>query len=175
MDCTTHMGDLTSEVVTASHMNTHVRDNLLETAPGKAGLGFVLGTASNTIAVRQPGYARINTSETTASTSYGNLATTGPSVTTTTNTAAIIIVGAAARNNTADEDCFMGVDVSGATTLSPSNVTCYIVRNETRIQATYAWVESGLTAGSNTFKAEYRVSGGTGTWSSRGLTVIPSN
>jgi hypothetical protein len=84
-------------------------------------------------------------------------------------------VGASASNNTASADSFMGVDVSGATTLSPSSTTSYVVRNETRIQGVYAWVETGLTAGSNTFKAEYRVSAGTGTWGARGLTVIPSN
>src|SRR5215217_3758069 len=78
----------TNQVVPSATLNAQLRDNLLETAPGKAttaGAHFV-ATGSNAIAQRLSQTATVSTLQDTAGStgSYINLATTGPSVTMTT-------------------------------------------------------------------------------------------
>lgn len=168
---------VSSEVVSASTMNTHVRDNFLETAPAKAtASGFLISDGSNGVVAVTQQYQQITTSETTTSTSFTDLATTGPEVTTTTRTTAMVAVGGGTSNSSAGAGCYMGVAVSGASSVSSSVNRAFFAESAANdiVQATFVYFQSGLTAGSNTFTAEYRVgSGGTGTWRRRVLTVIP--
>ena len=169
---------VTAEVVTASLMNTHVRDNFLETGPAVATTSseLIVSDGSNSLAARRPEYDRVNTGETTASTSYTNLATSGPSVTVTTGTRALISIGAEMSNSGAGARAFVAVDISGATTVSAADLTAFIYESsvaDDEIQASMTYVYETLSAGSNVFKAEYRVSGGTGSFANRGLSVVP--
>jgi hypothetical protein len=156
-------------------MNTHVRDNFLETAPAWAtGAGQVIVTAAaNTLRSRSAVQSDVQTSQTTMSTSYTDLATAGPTLSgLATGTTALIFVNAFMQNDTAGAQCFAAVDVSGASSSSPSD------QRALRFEASGAndvhrgstqFLYSGLTAGANTFKVQYRVSAGTGTFANRAI------
>ena len=169
---------VTTEVITASILNTHVRDNLLMTAPAvaTAGARLIVTTGANTLTERLPTRSTVNTSETTASTSYTDLATSGPAVTTTTADRALILLSARIFTNTAGSAGFMGYAVSGSSTISATdNVALSFTSSDVseHMQGSYGWIETGLSPGSNTFTAKYHVSANTGTFSRRTISAIP--
>jgi hypothetical protein len=117
--------------------------------------------------------ATVATSQTTTSTSYTDLATAGPAVTLTTGTKALVIVSAHLTNS-AEQRGYMGFAVSGATTLAASDTRSlmrYITANQENGMS-FAVILNGLTAGSNTFTAKYRVGAGTGTFYNRDINVM---
>lgn len=163
---------------TAAQFNAHVRDNLLETAPAKAttaGRIFV-ATGANAIAERVITAASIATSETTTSSSFTDLATTGPAVTVTTGTQALVIVTCQVNNSTTNFSV-AGYAVSGASTVAADDDRSLVqdstAGNFEDVRASAVNYQSGLTAGSNTFTMKYRVGGGTGAFQRRHLIVIP--
>lgn len=119
-----------------------------------------------------PASANVDTSQTTTSTTYADLATGGPTVTVVTGTSAIVWIGGLANNSGANNS-FIGVAVSGATTIAAADLQAYDVFGANNVCSSFCYKISGLTPGSNTFTAKYRVSGGTGTYQSRNLTVLP--
>lgn len=169
---------VTNETVTASHMNTHVRDNFLETAPAKATTsgGFIVTTGVNSVIQRTPVPAAVATSQTTTSTSYTDLATAGPAVTEVTGTRALVCISARIENSVAGGESWMAVTVSGASAVAAADglglgFQSYTGGGKARIGMPIIY--SGLTEGSNTFTAKYRVSTGTGTFVNRRIEVIP--
>ena len=120
--------------------------------------------------------ASIATSETTASTSFTDLATAGPSVTLTTGTRVLVIVTCIVHNSTSGAECMVGYDISGASTLGPSSTRSYRATSNAAADVyagSYVELREGLTAGSNTFKLKYRVDAGTGTFDERRISVVP--
>jgi hypothetical protein len=172
------MTAVANSAFTAAQFNTHVRDNLLETAAAKATQSgsFFVGTGTNSLAERVPQIDFLNVSETTASTSFTDLATPGPVVTVVTGVRALVIVSAFIANNTGGSACAMGCAISGASTEAAglSNALRYEsgAANDF-IEASYATIYSTLTPGTNTFTAKYSVTGGTGTFNARRVVVIP--
>lgn len=170
------MTAVSNTVFTAAQFNTHVRDNLNETAPAKAtaaGRIFVT-TGVNSIAERPLETAAVSTSETTTSVTYANLATVGPSVTITTGPAAIVWASCFIQNNTAGASSHMSFAVSGATTIASTDVDALRFNAATVgdfMRAGFT-AKVTLTPGSNTFTMQYRVSGGIGTFANRSLTVM---
>ena len=167
-----------SEQVDASEMNTELRDNLNETAPGKAsGAGNLIVTdGANSIVERTPNGNTVATAETTTSTSYTDLATNGPARTVVTGTAAFVILTCQIQNNTAGGVSFMGFTVSSATTIAAADSRAFYFESNAagdRMRASAVVFVSNLTAGSNVFTAAYRVSAGTGTFAVRDISVIP--
>ena len=167
-----------SEQVDASEMNTELRDNLNETAPGIASASgrMIVTDGANSIVERIPAGGTVATSETTASTTYANLATAGPGLNVTTGTEAIVIITATMRNDTAGGQCIMSFAISGATTLAASDANSLTFESghpADQYGASRVVFMSGLTAGSNTFSVKYRVSSGTGTFVNRDIAVIP--
>jgi hypothetical protein len=142
----------TGEIVTAAMMNG-VRDELL---------------------ALQATSASIATAETTTSTTYVDLATVGPAITISTSTTVLVFIQATMSVNGVF-NAFMGAAVSGATTLGASDTDAVnvvsSVANHTDRQGV-AFRITGLTAGSNTFTAKYRVSGGTGSFANRHMVLI---
>ena len=143
------------EVPSASVMNTHVRDNLTALVWAEA---------------------IVATEETTTSTSYTDLATTGPEVTLDTGTAARVFV-ACAMFNSGVAATWMSSAVSGDTTVAAADSRAAAFNSDTAGNGGFR--KSGrlsryvaLTAGSNTFTAKYRVGGGTGTYSDRRILVL---
>jgi len=120
--------------------------------------------------------ANVATSESTTSATFTDLATPGPAVTVTIGSSgmALVIVSADLVNNTASDYAAMGFAVSGASTVAAASGNALYNRNASNLQASYAILVTGLTAGSNTFTAKYeRVVGGTATFANRVITVIP--
>jgi hypothetical protein len=161
--------------LTAAQWNLSVRDNLLETPAAKATTPgtFFATSAANTIVERFPNEQTVTTSEGTASTTYVDLTTVGPSQTVATGPGALLIVTARITSSTTTESGFATTAVSGATTSAAADARAVRVTGTlTRASATTLIV---LTAGSNTFKVQYKSSLGTSTasFADRVITVIP--
>lgn len=102
--------------------------------------------------------AYIATYQTVNSGSYTDMATVGPAVTLTTGTKALVIVSSRAQGDGSARGGAMAPAVSGSTTLAASDrYSMFIYNNGTnvQIQASGAYLITGLTAGSNTFTAKY--------------------
>lgn len=174
------MTAVANSIFTAAQFNQYVRDNLNETAPAKAvnAGGYFVATGVNAIAERTAGSDLINASETTASTSFVDLATPGPAVTKTTGTSAFVAVYGLVSIDTAGVSALMSFAVSGATSASASDTRAVSyqppsVAAARSIRASAVTLLDGLTPGSNTFTAKYRVTGGTGTFNNRRIAVLP--
>jgi hypothetical protein len=178
MAWTAPMTAVANTAFTAAQFNTHVRDNLLETAPAKAtgavsNGSYFVKTATNSIVNRLAQTNGILTSQSRSSSSYGNLSTVGPAVTATTGTMALVLFACNVDNNSGNSS-YMSVEVSGATSISATDD--YAVRwlsSSANFSGGTHKLFTTLTPGSNTFTAKYRVNGGTGTWDNRYVTVIP--
>lgn len=169
---------VTSETVTASMMNTHVRDNMLETAPAKVtgANQFLVGTSANTLVSRSYNAEFLNPgAQSTTSTSFTNLATTGPAVTLTTGAVVLVWVAALCWNTVAGSHVFMGYEISGASSQAASDLSALVFRSGSASQSVQCSMISRpiITAGSNTFTAKYRVDADTGNWSNRLIAVFP--
>lgn len=163
---------------TAAQFNQYVRDNLNETAPAKATAASQLfvSTGANAIATRQPSSNFISTNQSTASTSYTNLATVGPTVTVTTGTIAMVWFAASASNVTENAMTASSVAVSGASTVAASDnwmiqTDGVTAGNFTRPSGMHVF--TGLTPGSNTFQMKYRAGSSTASFQFREISVLP--
>ena len=132
----------------------------------KAALNTMVGGASS---------AYVATSETTASTSYTDLTTTTDTVTATVGSSGMVLVFLKAQfQNSGANYCYCSVDLSGANTVAASDTYALLAQpNAVYVQYGVPVFLTGLTTGSTTFKMKYRVTGGTGTWLYRRITVIP--
>jgi hypothetical protein len=121
----------------------------------------------------------VATSQTTTSTSYTDLATAGPAVTVTIPSSgkALVTLTGSLTNNANAAQSNMGFAVSGATTQAASDTQALVVKSGGNqfilVQGSATFFLSGLTPGSNTFTAKYRVSAGTGTFVNRTIIVVP--
>lgn len=165
--------------LTAAQWNATVRDDLNLTAPAlatTAGSIFV-GTGANAIAERIPNGTVVSTQQTTTSTVYANLATTGPAITLTTGTKSLGFWATFMQNGTSGQNCFTSCSISGATPTVPgvdaysAQLQVFGANAQGRQMAHHFW--TGLTAGTNSFTQVYRVDAGTGTFQNRELVVIP--
>jgi hypothetical protein len=173
------MTAVANTIFTAAQFNQYVRDNLNETAPAKATAdgGYFVATGVNAIAERTAdGGTDLNQGD-TASTTYTDLdapAAIGPTVSVETGTKALVIVRCA-RQNSGAGSARMAYDVSGATTLAAADNRGVHVFGMAGVNVggSDASLLQALTPGVNTFTAKYRVSSGTGTFSSRRIIVLP--
>lgn len=178
MAWTTPITAVANATFTAAQFNASVRDNLLQTAPALATTAgrFFATTAANAIAERIPSASTVTATETTTATSYSALTTAGPAVTVTTGPTVLVSFGCSVSNDTAGANVFTSYALSGANTAasndnwSMGNAASATARP---MVASRVKMETGITAGSNTFTMQYRVSGGTGTFSGRHIAVIP--
>lgn len=161
--------------LTASDLNTYLRDNFNETPPAKATTpgGVFVTTGLNAITERIPGTDYVATSEATATTTYVNLVTVGPTVTCTTGTQALVILYCTLSSSSATGRSWMAYGITGATTIAASTDRA-IGLDGTGLQTIGAmFLQTGLTAGSNTFQAKYTATSATSTFATRRLSVIP--
>ena len=182
MAWTAPMTAFSNSVFTAAQFNQYVRDNLNQTAPALASTtsSYFATVAVNQIAERIAQNAAVFAAETTTSTSYGNLTTTGPVCTCATGTNALVGLYADVSVNTAGTVAYMSYAVSGASSLGSADSRALGWATPSTAAAsfllsTYVHLETGLTPGTNTFTAQYRVGsgGGTGSWSNRNMFVLP--
>jgi hypothetical protein len=123
------------------------------------------------------GQSRVDTSQTTTSTSYVGL-TTAQAVTVTTGTKVLVMISCLIQG--ADQrDVFASYAVSGATTLAASDTWSIMNSGDSgtgtkqRLQMSYVSYQT-VTAGSNTFTMQFRTSNAsnTATFANRQITVI---
>lgn len=172
-------------VLTAAQLNA-IAANINATSPAFAtatGRIFV-STGANAVAQRVPTVVRVvGGPQTTASASFTDLVTVGPSVPTlATGTNAIFAVSAFILNTTAGQGGYMGVAVSGATTIA-ADVTRALrimsgaaseLSKQSYIGMFSSVAGTTLVAGNNTFKAMYSVvASGTASFDERELLVLP--
>lgn len=116
-----------------------------------------------------PSYATVATSETTASTTYVDLATAGPTISGIPDGDYFILLGGRLSVTPAPNSTFISLSINGSTpadadgALQPLGSAISVV---TGIQKTLS------NSGSNTIKCQYRVAGGTGTFANRFVAVF---
>jgi hypothetical protein len=116
----------------------------------------------------------VATRQTTTSTSYTALSTAGPAVTLVTGTTALVTLSASMDTNNTSNYVYTSVAVSGATTLASSDANgliCGIMAANQVGSFSRQFVIGGLTAGTNTFTMQYRVTANTGGWQNRSIVV----
>lgn len=165
--------------LTEAQWNASVRDNLNETAPAKATSSSrprsFWATGLNSIAQREVRQDTVNATETTGSGTYVDLATVGASVTITTGSNALVFNNCGLANAVVGvrSHCAFRVDTSS---IGPdSNFAVFADADVAgkMHRACAVTLQTGLTAGSNTFKQNYAVSGaGTGSFGYRNLVVM---
>jgi hypothetical protein len=164
-------------ILTAAQWNASVRDNFNASCNAlvSAGAQILVATGANALAARTIAAQEVATSDTTTSATYTtNLTTTsGPVVTVTTGQHALVSVYCASQNS-GTVSSVMSFEVSGASSISAVDDTSAGGNFGTQGgRSGWFGLFTGLTAGSNTFTAAYRVGSGTGTFSDRWITVIP--
>lgn len=178
MAWTAPMTAIAGSVFTAAQFNAHIRDNLAETAPAKATTpgSYFTTSATSQITERVGVTATQLVSDTTTSTSFTNLdgGTLGPAVTVTTSNCALVILSASVNNSSASSTrASYAVSGSSSIAAADNKGISFFGTASAGVNAAIVILETGLTAGSNTFTAQYRVAGGTGTFQSRRLSVLP--
>lgn len=171
------MTAVSGSVYTAAQFNTFVRDNLNETAPAKATQPsrLIVTDGANSIAERDLVEDVVFTAETTASTTFTDLATPGPSVTVDTGSKALVVVTAMMSNSTINGINISTFEVSGATTSAANIVRAVENTSSTAnavVRASAVTLFSSLNPGSNTFTMKYQVNAGTGTFQRRNIAVL---
>ena len=121
--------------------------------------------------------AEVTANESTSSSSYTNLATTGPSVTITTGTKALVTVTCFMQQNSSSGGYgYMSFDVTGASSISASDTRAVYNRmvysSDDGMRASVTTLVTGLTAGSNTFTAKYKSSPSTTSFNNRSIIVV---
>lgn len=177
MAWSTPLTAVSNATLTAAQWNASVRDNLLITPAALAttsGSHFA-GTGTNAIAERILGVNSLVTAGTTTSTSYTATLTgaASVSVTVTTGTHALWIIGSRQSSSVNGTNVWTSVAISGASSIAASDTRALSYDGTGETYHGLAVLENGLTAGSNTFTIQQRVSGGTGTFSTRRVQVIP--
>ncbi|MDT0387803.1 hypothetical protein [Streptomyces dubilierae] len=172
------MTAVANSTFTAAQFNTYVRDNLNETAPAKATAAsqIPVSTGPNAITMRSPSTARVDTAQTTTSTTYADLATIGPRITVETGPIAVIAFAADMTNTAETSLTKVSVAVSGASSLAASDqwmlsTDGHAANNFNRHAMVHTFV--GLTPGSNTFTMKYAVGSNSGTFRNREINIIP--
>ena len=119
--------------------------------------------------------ATVATNEVTTSTSYTDLATSGPAVTVTTGTTVLVIVTGAVASST-NNTGYMSYGVTGATTSAATDArSLYFKKDGSNYPRASAASILTVTAGSNTFTAKYKTDAGTTYFSDRNIIVINLN
>lgn len=165
--------------LTASSLNTYLRDNLLESEAAKSVTqgSYIVAQGANTIAERLPARAQVLTSQTTQTTTYVNLSTVGPAVTVTTGENALVIFGCEMFSDTSA--CRMSVDINGTPIDYTADDEWSLVAGiggTNHLQASVAVWFDNLSPGLNTFTAKYRSVGdgsATATFLNRRIVVLP--
>lgn len=131
-----------------------------------------VGNSANKWVCITPVSNGVATSQATASTSFTDLGTVGPSVTVKTGTKALVTVGCRSTNSLAGGINVMGFAVSGATTVAAADTSAYSNTGTDQVGAAAVIPVTGLTAGDNTFTAKYRATANTATFFDRFITVV---
>lgn len=145
---------------------------------GQAVINTGPGTGSwQNLPISSVASAEVGTNESTASLSYVDLATVGPTVTVTVpaSGSVLIVVSAGLYNSATTANNSIAYSATGANTIGNSEILRFTWGGSAGSLATMTTaiaLLTGLTPGSTTFKLQYDVSAGTGNFFNRVLTVI---
>lgn len=179
MAWTSPMTFVDGSALTASQLNTHLRDNLLASSVAKATTipQYFVSHGANRVDGMRPTAARVDTPETTNSTDYTDLATNGPQVTITTDISAIVMLNAKIYDTAlANSSHGMAFAVSGATDRDPDDHDQVLMDGVTAnsgLKFSNFTLITDLTAGQNTFTCKYKAGSGTGSFANRLIVVLP--
>ena len=167
--------DAKGDLIVASADNTVARlavgsNNQILTADSTATNGIKWAAAPSSSPTSAS--SNVTTGQSTTSTTFTDLTTSGPSVTVTTGTKALVIMASQILISTNGNNAHMSFEVSGATTRSADDEVSMFHTGYSNEKWGSARIITGLTAGSNTFTAKYRVSADTGTFTNRHIAVI---
>jgi hypothetical protein len=174
------MTAVSGEAFDADDFNTYVRDNLNCTMPALAtGNDFpawFVATGTNALAKRDIKSAEITVSggQTTTSTSYTNLSTTGPSVSITTGTRALVMISCLMETNSTNTAAMASFDVTGASSISADDDWSIWIDGLTAnnpLRKGNSHLLTNLTPGTNIFTMKYRVGSNTGRFNERTIVV----
>ena len=152
----------TGELVTAAKLNTNIRDNL----------GFLAGWEGDFENQDVTGFTNTAYADLDALTAapFSNAV----SVSVVTGTEALVIVSVVRITQVTSGTCFLSYRVSGATTLAADDdfgLRCSII---TSVQSmSVIQVRTGLTAGTNVFELQARVTANSANMSNPSIVVIP--
>lgn len=153
---------VTGELVTAALLNTHLRDNLLHLGES-AGL-----TVDDTVT----GFTNTSYADMDALTT--DQLNAPVVVTVDTMTAALVIISASRTVMNTSGNMLISYRVSGASTVaSNDNFSINIATAASTAGRTFVHAKTGLTAGSNTFEMQARVTANNGTIQTPTIAVIP--
>jgi hypothetical protein len=171
-----------ANALTAAQLNTHLRDNLLETevavamTPG----AYIVSDAANSCVERIPQWQDNGATGNTTATAYGDMTTggpAGPTVTVTCGDKCLVLWNAEMHNTVSVTFVLMTMECSGATTVAASDNWALGIKrstpNRTFQQGSMFHLFTGLTPGVNTFTAKYRVTAGEGWYNYRRVYAIP--
>ena len=168
---------VSGNALTSAQLNI-LGGDLNETAPAKftAAGQFFVATGSNVGAVRTPNsdnYTGGGT-DSTNSTSYIGL-TGAPSAGAVTGPQVLVMHGASLANDTTGARSAASYEISGATSVSANDSWAVMMdaSGAGRVVKASLVQMHAVTAGSNVFTQRFRVSGGTGTFSIRNLSIVP--
>lgn len=178
MAWTAPMTAVANTIFTASQFNQFVRDNLNETAPAKvtAASRYLVSTGANAIAQRECFLSTTLTSESTATTTYTDLATAGPTASVNCGSKCLVFITARTENSLSNSASYVGYEISGATSRAATDNEA--IEDDGRTAAnsvrwSVASLATGLTPGVNNFTLKYRAGSGTATFASRQVIVFP--
>ena len=173
----------TNQTFTAAEWNTHIRDNFaeLENTHAQTAGRYIMSKGANDLAQRAMFVEYVTNTQSTTSTSYTDLATTGPTITVGTGTTAVLFWMCALGNDTANAEAYCSLAVEGDSAVAASDA--WAIKTDGIAGAISSGSDNvirmggfhrftGLTAGNNTFKLKYRVSAGTGRFGVRTLSIM---
>lgn len=169
---------VSGNALTAAQLNILGAD-LNETAVAKAaGVGqYFVATAANVIVARAPNFDLYTGggTDTTNSTSYTTL-TGGAGVNSTSGPKILVFHGASLGNDTTGSRSWASYAVSGATTIAANDsvgiaVDCSGANRVTKCATAY--LQTGLTLGTQTFLQSFRVTSGIGSYVVRHIGTLP--
>lgn len=179
MSWTAPMTAVAGTVFTAAQWNTSVRNNLNACAPAIATTGarWLVSDGFNSLTEREPQVKMISTTQSTASSAYGDLATLGPVLTAVTSTNVLVSFGAHVNPNAAQSGGKVSVEVSGASSIPASDSNCFFGTAPLSLapfKGTWTTLfNEHMVAGENTFTLKYRtVEGGTCYFQHRLLMIV---
>ena len=157
-------GNLRGAYIDLTTLSNGVGSELIAATPQSGNSGKVLttnGTSASWVSPPAPtnAAAYVNANESTTSTTFADLTTAGPAVTLTTGTKALVILGSRMEGVSTTTRGYMGFAISGATTLAANEGRAQelkVTADQFIDQKSFAYIVTGLTAGSNTFTAKYK-------------------
>lgn len=120
-----------------------------------------------------PRTARVDTTETTTSTSYTDLATSGPAVSVLVGPSGLAMVHISANIDNSSAIGIAGFAISGASTVAAADAYAMSSQGTDAMEFGRAFLITGLTAGVNTFTMKYRATAGTAEFARRVIIVEP--